>query len=315
MSSGPGTTEEKPRIFHVSSSETLRKLRDDILRINGFEVESTLSYTSVVEAVSTAAYDLVLIDVDGETRVKQAVELCDDIKTCFPTSMWRTSATIALLSIATVPTRLSGRSSILRLWSALRGRSSRIARIVNYGAGSNSGADLRNTAGSARGWGASAERVVLDCVKTGADGLVHNKRVTSGAAANPTRSWKRLDGVDVLRGLAIFFVLMNHVNMRLLGAKSALHQGSSAPARLLARLERPIWGSDLLRGLRLSHHVDHSSALGLALPGQRASIFIGCDSPASRRCSSCCWPYSASCISHTSKISSSPKRQEGLDER
>ncbi len=31
--------------------------------------------------------------------------------------------------------------------------------------------------------------------------------------------WKRLDGVDLLRGLAIFFVLMNHVNMRLVIAK------------------------------------------------------------------------------------------------
>jgi uncharacterized membrane protein len=31
--------------------------------------------------------------------------------------------------------------------------------------------------------------------------------------------WERLDGVDLLRGLAIFFVLMNHVNMRLLIAK------------------------------------------------------------------------------------------------
>lgn len=30
---------------------------------------------------------------------------------------------------------------------------------------------------------------------------------------------KRLDGIDLLRGLAIFFVLMNHVNIRLLGAK------------------------------------------------------------------------------------------------
>lgn len=30
-----------------------------------------------------------------------------------------------------------------------------------------------------------------------------------------TRSWKRLDGVDLLRGLAILFVLMNHVNVRL----------------------------------------------------------------------------------------------------
>jgi peptidoglycan/LPS O-acetylase OafA/YrhL len=32
-------------------------------------------------------------------------------------------------------------------------------------------------------------------------------------------SGKRLDGIDLLRGLAIFFVLMNHVNIRLLGAK------------------------------------------------------------------------------------------------
>ncbi len=33
------------------------------------------------------------------------------------------------------------------------------------------------------------------------------------------RSWARLDGVDLLRGFAILFVLMNHVNIRLLGAK------------------------------------------------------------------------------------------------
>ena len=33
------------------------------------------------------------------------------------------------------------------------------------------------------------------------------------------RDWKRLDGVDALRALAVFFVLMNHVNIRLLSAK------------------------------------------------------------------------------------------------
>jgi peptidoglycan/LPS O-acetylase OafA/YrhL len=39
-------------------------------------------------------------------------------------------------------------------------------------------------------------------------------------ASSPTApGWKRLDGVDLLRGLAIFFVLMNHVNIRLLIAK------------------------------------------------------------------------------------------------
>jgi peptidoglycan/LPS O-acetylase OafA/YrhL len=36
--------------------------------------------------------------------------------------------------------------------------------------------------------------------------------------ANSGRGGQRLDGVDLLRGLAIFFVLMNHVNIRLLGA-------------------------------------------------------------------------------------------------
>lgn len=39
------------------------------------------------------------------------------------------------------------------------------------------------------------------------------------APASSTHNWERLDGVDLLRGLAIFFVLMNHVNMRLRGAK------------------------------------------------------------------------------------------------
>src|ERR1700721_4039696 len=37
----------------------------------------------------------------------------------------------------------------------------------------------------------------------------------SAGRPNPARSRTRLDGVDLLRGLAIFFVLMNHVNMRL----------------------------------------------------------------------------------------------------
>jgi|SRR5579862_2593802 len=41
------------------------------------------------------------------------------------------------------------------------------------------------------------------------------------SSAEPTTrfSSNRLDGIDLLRGLAIFFVLMNHINIRLLGAK------------------------------------------------------------------------------------------------
>lgn len=42
--------------------------------------------------------------------------------------------------------------------------------------------------------------------------------MSSSAPAIPARSWSRLDGVDLLRGLAIFFVLMNHIHIRLLSA-------------------------------------------------------------------------------------------------
>lgn len=40
-----------------------------------------------------------------------------------------------------------------------------------------------------------------------------------GVYAKPHSNWSRIDGVDLLRGVSILFVLMNHVNMRLLGAK------------------------------------------------------------------------------------------------
>jgi peptidoglycan/LPS O-acetylase OafA/YrhL len=44
----------------------------------------------------------------------------------------------------------------------------------------------------------------------------------------------RLDGVDLLRGLAILFVLMNHVNMRLLSARVPYTRG--LPAQLVSSL-------------------------------------------------------------------------------
>jgi peptidoglycan/LPS O-acetylase OafA/YrhL len=55
------------------------------------------------------------------------------------------------------------------------------------------------------------------------------------AAANSNaRSWHRLDGVDILRGLAIFFVLMNHVNMRLVIAGVPYTEG--LPKQLVSSL-------------------------------------------------------------------------------
>jgi peptidoglycan/LPS O-acetylase OafA/YrhL len=41
--------------------------------------------------------------------------------------------------------------------------------------------------------------------------------------------WKRLEGVDLLRGLAIFFVLMNHINIRLRFAKVPYTAGIPDP--------------------------------------------------------------------------------------
>ncbi len=60
----------------------------------------------------------------------------------------------------------------------------------------------------------------------------------SALAVNPARSWTRLDGVDLLRSLAIFFVLMNHVNMRLMSAKVPYTAG--LPRELVSSL---IWNA------------------------------------------------------------------------
>jgi hypothetical protein len=74
----------RTRIYHVGSRDTLQKLRDDILRLHGFEVVSTLSLAQVIPDVSKGGYDLVLIDVEGDNRVPLAEQLCSDIKDSVP---------------------------------------------------------------------------------------------------------------------------------------------------------------------------------------------------------------------------------------
>ncbi len=49
-----------------------------------------------------------------------------------------------------------------------------------------------------------------------------------------SRNWQRVDGIDLIRGLAIFFVLMNHVNIRLLLAKVPYTHG--IPRQLVSSL-------------------------------------------------------------------------------
>ncbi len=56
----------------------------------------------------------------------------------------------------------------------------------------------------------------------------------------PSDSRQRLDGIDLLRGLAIFFVLMNHINIRLIGADVPYRE--FLPAQLVHFL---VWNGQL----------------------------------------------------------------------
>jgi DNA-binding NtrC family response regulator len=74
----------KKRIFHVSSRLNIMGLRDEILRMHGFDVDSTVYSREAAEEVAEKDYDLVLIDVEADVRVQSAQELCDRIKKVHP---------------------------------------------------------------------------------------------------------------------------------------------------------------------------------------------------------------------------------------
>ena len=74
----------RQRIFHVSSRVNIMELRDEILRLHGFEVKSSVSSRQALDEVSGESYDLVLIDVEADALVQSAQELCDEIKKVQP---------------------------------------------------------------------------------------------------------------------------------------------------------------------------------------------------------------------------------------
>jgi DNA-binding NtrC family response regulator len=74
----------KKRIFHVSSRLNIMGLRDEILRMHGFDVDSAVYSRQAAEEVAENDYDLVLIDVEADVRVQSAQELCDEIKKVHP---------------------------------------------------------------------------------------------------------------------------------------------------------------------------------------------------------------------------------------
>ena len=77
----------KKSILHVCSREMLRPLRDKILSLNGYEVDSTLSTTEALQMFWAKPYDLVLIDVEGEEAIHQAEKMCAEVKTAQPEQM------------------------------------------------------------------------------------------------------------------------------------------------------------------------------------------------------------------------------------
>jgi DNA-binding response OmpR family regulator len=62
----------------------IRELRDEILRLKGYDVISTASIDDVPGIFRLQTYSLVLIDVEGESRVSQAEKLCSDIREISP---------------------------------------------------------------------------------------------------------------------------------------------------------------------------------------------------------------------------------------
>jgi DNA-binding response OmpR family regulator len=75
------THSNEPSILHVCKREMLRFLRDQILRISGFRVDSTLSSADALAMFQAHAYDLILIDVEGERGIPEAEHLCSVVKT------------------------------------------------------------------------------------------------------------------------------------------------------------------------------------------------------------------------------------------
>jgi response regulator RpfG family c-di-GMP phosphodiesterase len=77
-------TNGKRSILHICTRETIRPLRDRVLTLSGFHVDSTLNHAEGLSMFWAHQYDLVLIDVEGETGIPAAEHMCSEIKTAQP---------------------------------------------------------------------------------------------------------------------------------------------------------------------------------------------------------------------------------------
>lgn len=75
---------QKPCILHVSTTEVLRRARDQILRNAGYAVLSADAYSASIDVARTNPIELVLIDVQHEWQVREAEDLCTKLKSHNP---------------------------------------------------------------------------------------------------------------------------------------------------------------------------------------------------------------------------------------
>ncbi len=68
-------------ILHICVREVLRPIRDQILRLSGYTVESTCQYDDGLTYFRAHPFDLVLIDVEGEEDIGAAERFCSEVKT------------------------------------------------------------------------------------------------------------------------------------------------------------------------------------------------------------------------------------------
>jgi response regulator RpfG family c-di-GMP phosphodiesterase len=73
-------TLQKPTILHISTREVLRPIRDQMLRLAGYEVISCDGYDQALNVARKNTVELILIDIESERQVKEAEHLCSALK-------------------------------------------------------------------------------------------------------------------------------------------------------------------------------------------------------------------------------------------
>jgi hypothetical protein len=77
-------TPPEQKILHLCRREVLRPIRDEILRVSGYQVDSTISFGEGLDLFRERLYVLVLVDVDGEDGIHLAETFCGDVRTLHP---------------------------------------------------------------------------------------------------------------------------------------------------------------------------------------------------------------------------------------